>query len=180
MIGKRIYGEWLVPVIDYYVTIKGNERNYEIILPLLIALISSSVYFIYGDSLRALMKLRDILPNTLAILIGFTISCITILVASDSSTINSLKTRDSDNRVVREKLISIYQWLLITFVYILIVQVFFLAFIFFVSFVLQIHRSIGFITIALVIEVYCILHILFLLIRNITNFYFVFFVNRPN
>jgi hypothetical protein len=178
MIGAKIYGEWLIPVMDYYKTLKRNERNYEIISPLLIALIVTVIYYFYGDSLRALIKLRDILPNALAILIGFTISCVTILISSDNATINILKDTESDNRIVRNKLISMYQWMLITFVYILIVQVFLLAFIFFVAFVLQIHQSRVFLTCALLIKVYFILHILLLLIRNITNFYFVFFVRR--
>jgi hypothetical protein len=178
MIGAKIYGEWLIPVVDYYKTIKRNERNFEIITPLFISIITTTIYFFYGDSLRALMKLRDILPNALAILIGFTISCITILVSSDNETIRILKTTDSDNRFVRNKLISMYQWMLINFVYILIIQVFLLTFIFFVAFVLQIHKSELFKNFSLVVEVYSILHILLLQIRNITNFYFVFFVRR--
>jgi uncharacterized membrane protein YukC len=178
MLAKKVYGEWLVPVVDYYSTLKSNERNYEILFPVIISLIVTITYINYGDSFRALMKLRDILPNALAILIGFTISCITILVASDNATIRNLKDRDSDNRIVRNKIISIFQWLLITFIYILIVQVFLLTFIFFVSFVLQVHRSIAFTTTTLAIEVYCLLHVLLLLVRNITNFYFVFFVKE--
>ncbi|WJH31335.1 hypothetical protein N6H13_12735 [Paenibacillus sp. CC-CFT742] len=178
MIGAKIYGEWLIPIIDYYKTLKKNEKNYEIIFPLLIAVITTVVYFFFGDSLRALMKLRDILPNALAILIGFTISCITILVSSDNNTIKYLKETNSDNRVVRNKVISLYQWMLITFVYILIIQVFLLAFVFFVAFVLQLTKTNPFISIGLFIETYILLHILLLLIRNITNFYFVFFVRR--
>lgn len=130
MIGAKFYGEWLIPVVDYYTTVKKNERNYEIIFPCLIAIGVIVVYYFLGDSLRALIKLRDILPNALAILIGFTISCITILVSSDNVTIRYLKETSTDGRIVREKLISMYQWMLITFVYILIVQVFLLAFIF--------------------------------------------------
>lgn len=178
MMGKIIYGEWLYPIVDYYATLKRNERNYEIILPLIVSGLSVLIYFLYGDSFRAIMKLRDILPNALAILIGFTISCVTILVSSDNATIKFLKDKLSNDRLVRNKIISMYQWMLITFVYILIVQVFLLTFIFFIAFILQIHQSQTFLSISLFIEVYTILHILLLLIRNITNFYFVFFVQR--
>ncbi|WP_044481499.1 hypothetical protein [Paenibacillus antibioticophila] len=176
MIGAKFYGEWLIPVVDYYTTVKKNERNYEIIFPFLIAIVVIVVYYFFGDSLRALVKLRDILPNALAILIGFTISCITILVSSDNDTIRYLKETSSEGRIVRKKLISMYQWMLITFVYILIVQVFLLAFIFFVAFVLQMSKNNAFIATSLFVEVYFILNILLLLIRSITNFYFVFFV----
>ena len=178
MIGKMFYGEWLYPIVDYYATLKRNERNYEIVFPLVIAALATCMYYFFGDTFRAIMKLRDILPNALAILIGFTISCVTILVSSDNTTITFLKEKESNDRNVRSKLISMYQWMLITFVYILIVQVFLLAFIFFVAFMLQLHHSEVFLLISLFIEAYTILHILLLLIRNITNFYFVFFVQR--
>ncbi|MFE5321655.1 hypothetical protein ACFQ88_23405 [Paenibacillus sp. NPDC056579] len=178
MIGKMVYGEWLVPVVDYYSILKSNERNYEIMIPLVVSLITIISYHFWGDTLRALLKLRDILPNALAILIGFTVSCITILVTSNSDSVKIMKETNTKDRYIRNSLISIFQWLFTNFVYILIIQVFLLAFIFFVSFILQFFKNSLVLHLALMIEVFLLLHILLLIIRNITNFYFIFFVNK--
>lgn len=173
------YLEWFIPVIDYYQTLRKEERNYEIVLPFIIAIIVTGVYHSLGYTLPALLKLRDILPASLAILIGFSITCITILLSSNNGNVEDIKSKKTD-RIISGKEISIYQWILMMFVYVLLVQVFLLLMVFFTAFVLRVYSNCYFITGLLLIEVYLTLHILFILTRNITNFYFVFFRNiRP-
>lgn len=177
MIGKYIYGEWLIPVVDYYRTLKQNEINFEIFLPLSISTIVTGVYHFYGHTLPALLKLRDILPASLAILIGFTITCITIIISSTNENIVDIKKRLTE-RIIAGRKISFYQWFLIMFIYALLVQVFLLLVVFFTAFILRIYSNCYFVTGLLFIEVYLTLHILLLLTRNITNFYFVFFRDK--
>lgn len=179
MLGKHLYGEWLVPIADYYKTVKKNEVCYEIIVPCLAALVATYFYYDNSSLHPALMKLRDIMPTALAILIGFSITCITILIASNNANIEEIKKRKTSRMIDRQN-ISVYQWVFIMFIYILIVQILLLLFIFFVAFILRLFNAKPFMAFLLFTEVSLTLHILLLLIRNITNFYFIFFKdNNP-
>lgn len=173
--GKYVYGEWLVPIVDYYTVIKKKEAIYEIIIPIIISITLVIFCCIHGISIKALIKLRDMLPNTLAILIGFTITCITVLISNDNKNIQLLKNKPTDERYVANKKIYLYQWLLIMFVYVLIIQIMLLAFVFLASIFLQLNNSNFIAGLLLSIETYLIIHILLIIIRSITNFYFVFF-----
>lgn len=42
--GQIMFMEWLFPVLDYYSSLRKSERRFEIILPLLAAMVSSAVY----------------------------------------------------------------------------------------------------------------------------------------
>lgn len=175
--GRFIYGEWLVPIVDYYRILKNKEFNYEIVIPLILSAIVTGLYGYLGCVLPALLKLRDVLPASLAILIGFSITCITILITSNTDNIAKIKEKKTDNRTIGSKVISIYQWFLILFIYVLLIQIFLLMVVFFTAFVLRVYSNSYFITGLLFIEVSLTLHVLFILIRNISNFYFVFFKN---
>jgi hypothetical protein len=177
LLGKHIYGEWLVPIVDYFRTIKKKEATFEWIIPLVIAIIVSLTFYYLGNSTKAVLALRNLLPSTLAILIGFSITCITVLISSSNNNIEKLKERKTIERFIGKELISIYQWVLIIFVYVLIVQIALLIFIFFAGFVLHIFNVSFFLIIALFIKTFLISHILLILIRNTTNFYFIFFKN---
>ncbi|MGG4549392.1 hypothetical protein ABER02_16645 [Rossellomorea marisflavi] len=176
-LGKLLYGEWLVPIVDYFRTLNKKEFYYEWVTPLLISFVIALSYEYLGNVEAALSKLRDILPDTLAILIGFTITCVTVLVASSGKTIDLLKNKKTDNRKIGKKTVSMYQWLLILFIYVLISQISLLIFIFFSSYLLSVYKTLYIIYATLFIMTFLLLHILLLLIRNTTNFYFIFFID---
>jgi hypothetical protein len=174
MIGKWIYGEWLIPIVDYLRTIKKNEAIYEIIIPLLISIIVTIICYLLGFSIQALGKLRDLLGTTLSILIGFTITCLTVLVTSNNDAIDKLKVKKTNFRIISSELITMYRWILIMFSYLLISQVILLIFIFLSAFINKVFNNYLLASILLFISIYLILHILLLLIRNITNLYCTF------
>jgi hypothetical protein len=176
-IGKILYGEWLVPIVDYFRTLNKKEFFYEWVTPLIVAVLVAFSYRYLGNVEAALSKLRDILPDTLAILIGFTITCVTVLVASSGKTIDLLKNKETKNRKIGTKTISMYQWLLILFIYVLIAQISLLIFIFFSSYLLSVYKTVFLVYCILFIMTFLLLHILLILIRNTTNFYFIFFVD---
>ncbi|HAK72364.1 MAG TPA: hypothetical protein DCP36_00175 [Sporomusaceae bacterium] len=140
MLGKHLYGEWLIPIVDYYRTVKKNEVQYEIGIPCLVAVLSTYLYYENASLHPALMKLRDLMPNALAILIGFSITCITILLTSNNANIETIKQRKTA-RFIDGEPITVYQWVFIMFVYILIIQIFLLLFILFVAFVLRLYNE---------------------------------------
>jgi hypothetical protein len=180
MIGKWIYGEWLIPLVDYFKTIKKNEVLYEIIIPLFSAIVVTIICHLLGFSIHVLGKLRDLLCTTLSILIGFTITCLTVLVTSDNAAINKLKTEKTDFRIIGGQVITLYRWILIMFSYLLISQVILLILIFLFAFINKVFNNYLLASILLSISIYSILHILLLLIRNITNLYCTFCGKEKN
>ena len=106
--GQILFMEWLFPVFDYYSSLRKSERRFEILLPLLVAMVSSAVYVKIGKVSIALDALAELLPTAVSILIGFTVMLITLLLTTDSDQISKLKTEITENRV-RGKKITLYQ-----------------------------------------------------------------------
>lgn len=172
--GKYLYGEWLKPIYHYIITIKKNEITFDIVLPIIIAFISSILYFMNDFVLLALIKLRDLLPSSLSILIGFTIMCLTILVTGNSKSIDIIKEQICDKRVIGKNKITIYRWLLILFAYTLLIEIFTLILVFLSAFIIPLVKDIYIGVILLWIETYLLCHILFIMIRAMTNLYLLF------
>lgn len=175
-----IYHDWLLLIEYYWATIKPSERRYEIILPLVISITVTCVYSNAGATLSGLLKLRDLLPATLAILIGFTIACIAMLASSEASNIKELKNNSTRGRNIDGVVISLYQWVLTLFCYELLVQIVLLLFTFFVAFIIRVVNCYIFMSFLLFVEVALLLHISFLLVRCVTYIYLSFFPNKKN
>lgn len=174
MMGKYIYGEWLRPIAHYLITLKCNEISYEICIPFVTAGIASIFYYSFDFVILALLKLRDLLPASLSILIGFTIMCITILVTSNSGTIDLIRHEYCDERIIGHKKITIYRWLLILFSHSLLMELITLILVFLSAFIIPLINSIGIGIILLFLETFLLSHILLLMIRAMTNLYFLF------
>ncbi len=173
-----IYHDWLLLIEYYWSTIKPSERRYEMILPFLISIVVTCICSSNGATLSGLLKLRDLLPATLAILIGFTIACIALLASSEASNIKKLKVNSTRGRNINGVVISLYQWILTLFCYELLVQIVLLLFTFFVAFIIRVVNCYVFISFLLLIEVALLLHISFLLVRCVTYIYLSFFPNK--
>lgn len=172
--GKYIYGQWLILVSHYCKTVKCNECIYEIIVPLIISLLVTYFYAVDGLTVKALLKLRELLPNALAVLIGFTIMCITLLATTESGNIEEIRNMKSE-RIIGTHRISIFKWLLVIFSYSLIVEVFLLIYIFFVAFIMGLIYNLYLFNAILALEVVLILHVLFLIVRSITSLYLILY-----
>ena len=119
----KIYHDWIVLIKNYYSTLEPGERNYEIVIPLGLSIVVSSIYGYVGATLSGLLKLRDLLPATLAILIGFTIACIAVLASSEANNIKILKDELTEKRTITDgSIVSLYQWVLTLFCYELFIQ----------------------------------------------------------
>ena len=172
--GQILFMEWLFPVFDYYSSLRKSERRFEILLPLLVALVSSAVYVKIGKVSIALDALAELLPTAVSILIGFTVMLITLLLTTDSDQISKLKTEITENRV-RGKKITLYQKLHIQLTESLFSEVFLLltvfAYLFYSGITSVLLTEIAF----LLVEVYLTAHILLGIIRSITHLYCVFY-----
>lgn len=173
-LGKYIYMEWLIPVKDYYCSIRKNEFVFEIIIPLLTSLICVYTYCEKRKLLIALDGLSELLPTAISILIGFTVLLITLLLTSSSNNVERLKRMET-KKVLHKKTISLYQGLHIQFSHSLFSEIFLLLLVFFYLFLKGIGLPHFISIIILLAEIYLILNILLSLLRGISNVYFSFY-----
>ena len=173
-LGKYIYMEWLIPIKDYYFSIRKNEVIFEIAVPLLISVVCTFTYFNNEKIFIALDGLAELLPTAISILIGFTVMLITLLLTSSGDNVELLKTIET-NKVLYKKPVTLYQGLHIQFSHSLFSEIFLLLLIFLYLFL----KGVGLYTVIgvgiLGIEIYLTLNILLSILRGIANLYFSFY-----
>lgn len=179
-LGKYIYGEWLIPIHDYYAVRNKSECFFETLIPVVVSLICTMVYNRFKLETKAVLELSDLLPNILSILIGFTITCISVLLFNSDESLEFLKGKKSNERKIDGESITLYQFLLIQYVYILIKEIFFILLIFFIKFISPFIDDRILNSFILFIYVYLTLNIFFVIIRSITSMYFMVFKSKKN
>ncbi len=173
---KIFYLEFFIPIRDYFVTIKFKEFSFEWIMPFILSIL---LYFtiIPNLSLEKMLNFNGYLINALAILIGFSITTITILSTSSNKNIDKLKDKLSE-RNINHKVISLYQLIFITFSFVLFMEFFAIIFnltyysLYSASYVKSYSKFL------FSINIFLMLHIIFLNLRNIANFYFIHWNNN--
>jgi hypothetical protein len=172
MIGRIIYLEFLFPIKDYLSSLKIKEAFFDGVFPAGIAVILHHILIRYL-SFDKINQFSTQLISLLAILIGFTITSVTILVASSSKSIEALK-KTSAKRFINRKEISLYKLILGNMTFVLLGELFSLALtIVFYLMTLKNGNS-NSIRIIFSIIIFLIIHIILLNLRNVTNFYFTF------
>lgn len=172
MIAKVCYLEFLHPIRDYFATLKINEIIFDIALPL----IASSIFYIFLSveiNSEKIVTFVGYIINLLAILIGFSITSVTIISSESGNKFDALRQIDTD-RLIGGRKISLHQLILINYIFVIIIE--FIALIYnifyyllWISNCLVCHKRI-----LLTLSIFLLLHIVLLNIRNITNFYFIF------
>jgi hypothetical protein len=169
---RLLYFEYIHPINDYFRTIKLNEIIFEWVLPFAI---TAPIYkYILPDLEGAhIGTVCGYIINFLAILIGFSVTCLTILSSASSESIDKLKKKES-HRSLHNKKISLYHLIVINFIFLLVMEFFNLFFnLGFFLFSSKIS-NIGFLPEFFSVSIFITCHVIFLNIRNVTNFYFVF------
>lgn len=178
-LGKYIYMEWLIPIKDYYCSIRKNEVIFEIAVPVIIAFVCSTLYFVNGNFLIALDKLAEFLPTATSILIGFTVMLITLLLTSSGENVDRLKSIETE-KILYKKPVTLYQGLHIQFSHSLFSEIFLLLLIFFYLFLKGLDIQNEFSVVFLFTEVYLTLNILLSILRGIANLYFSFYNSKKS
>lgn len=173
-LGKYIYTEWLLPVKDYYCSIRKNEVVFEIIIPIFIALGCTIKYSNIGKLFHALKRMSELLPTAISILIGFTFMLITLLLTSSGPNVELLKEKETGT-ILYGKPVTLYQGLHIQFSHSLFSEIILLLLIFFYLFWSGLGMPNTIALIILAVEVYLTLNILFSILRGITSLYFSFY-----
>ncbi len=176
-LGQLVFMEWIIPIFDYFHSLRRNEIMFEIVIPAAVSVVSSLVYFAINKETVALDALSEILPSAISILIGFTVMFITLLLTSDTPSINRLKDEPTDS-IVREKRINLYQKLHIQLTESLFAEVLLLLVVFGYLFAKGIGATETIRAIALTVEVYLTMHILLSIVRSTTHLYCVFYKEK--
>lgn len=167
-----LYIEFLYPINDYRKTLQRDEFIFDWIFPLLIAFFSAIYICKYDCTIakESADSLFKTIITLLSILIGFTISSIAIL----TSTADKLKEIDTE-RSIGSTNISLYQLTNILFIFTLFSEI--ISLIINLIAVLMISYDIPLIVnhlnVFIVVDLFLISNVLFLNIRNMSNFYFI-------
>jgi hypothetical protein len=174
-----LYLEFLYPIRDYLKTLKLNEFLFDIGLPILIGTVVGYLIFEYNCSI--LTTSADSLFKTvitlLSILIGFTVSSITILTSTGHK-LEQIQTK----RKIGKTTINLYQLTNIIFIFTLFSEIITLV----INLIAVIMISYGLNIIEnnlnelLILDLVLLSHVLLLNIRNMSNFYFILHINKPD
>lgn len=168
-----MYKSFFILINDYFLSVRKNVI-FDIILPFIIACISGFLLshdFLYLDQ----TFLSNVL-SVLGIIAGFSVTAITMLTTSDSDNIMRLKSKKTnividglEINVFRRFYILISYSVLISFIAILINTI---------GYLVPWSKIIsnGWVIVLKSLNLWLILHIFFINIRNITSLYFVYFV----
>ena len=170
---KILYLEFFIPIGDYFSTIKKNEIIFEWLIPLLL-----SIGFYFGlsseMSFEKIVEFNGYVINSLAILIGFSITCLTILSTSNNHNITELKNGMSE-RKIGNKNICLFQLIYITFSFSLFMELFTLTYDLMYYLLYSAVTEKIFAKATFTVSIFLVFNIIFLTIRNITNFYLIFY-----
>lgn len=171
IVSKFFYLEFLIPLKDYFCSLSFKEFLFEWVIPLIVSIIL--FYTILPKiNLTIILNFNGYLINALAILIGFSITTITILSTSSNKNIDHLKEKKSA-RIIDGRKISLYQLVFINFSFVLFIE--FFAIIYNLLFYLIFSASCltDYSHILFSINIFIVSHIVLLNIRNIANFYLI-------
>ena len=158
-----MYREFYFLIEAYLRTLTKKELLYEIITPLLIAL---ALPYLFGIAIN-----KDIITsiiNLMAIILGFVVATITILLTSGESNLKQSKEHHLHKKILGKN-ITLFRKLLILF--------------FYIAFIAMVELVVSIVTLYLnlygkissTINIFLIFHLILLSIRNLTNLFFIEF-----
>ncbi len=170
---KKLNLEWIRIIIDYFSISNKNDKNTEIMLPIIISTITSMIYYIWNDTVHALKIFSELLLNLDSILIGFTGILVTLLLTTENKTINILKEKEIDRKLYGKK-VSLFDLLHILFTNSLLNELILLFIVLFNLFLMGLICNKEICLIGLMVEEFMILNIIFSMMRGVNNLYWTF------
>ncbi len=172
MIGRFVNLQFLLPIGDYFATLRLTEAALDWFAAIAIT-VAVNLWLPMSRSAQPLDKLTGTGITFLAILVGFSLTAVTILTTNDTPNVQKMKQQLSERRL-GGKPISLFQLLHILFTYGLIVQILAL-FLNIIIAALEIqklsNRAIATIWYA---DIFLFAHVILVTLRNVSNLYGVF------
>lgn len=161
--------EYLILIFEFFYT--REKRNYFslLVIPTIVALI---IYYCSGNEnlSKNIYDYNSNLLTVLGILLGFTISVTTLLLAIDNDNIKAAKLVQSE-KILYKKTVSLYDTILYALSYLIIIQGFLLIANFIYPILISLNSHLG--KILFSINIGFIIHVILLLMRSILDFYFI-------
>ncbi len=167
-----MYLEFLLIVNDYFKTLNKKYVFFEWGLPFVIAIL---IFYLFNgfQILEPAKKFIDTSITLLGIFVGFSITVITLLNTANNDNVQEIKKSITEVTIGGRK-ITLFQLLLVNMTYSVVVEI--ISIIFNLCLPLFLFKiSCNALKIILSLDLFLILHILMLTIRNITDFYFILF-----
>lgn len=164
-----MYLDFLILISDYFKTLTKRVVIYEWIIPLLIGLGTFFLFYFKGAP-TITDNFNNNVIRLLAVLVGFSITIITILTTGHSRNLEEIKAKKT-KIVISKEPISLFRLLVINFTYSVIVEVSLILVCLLYPFILDkielpyLTKYVGFSIVMILI-----VHILLLTIRNLTDF----------
>ncbi|SEA15566.1 hypothetical protein SAMN04515656_104134 [Eubacterium aggregans] len=167
-IGRFIYADWIIPFSDYFEANDKKELMFDILCPIIVAIVVTIISNKIGIVTLAISKLCEILPNILAILIGFSISAMAIVTANPEK---GAYNKNCGDKIVDKKPLTVYRYILIAMVVTVCLEIFSLVFVFVVCFIRAIVENNYLDYAILFFYVFLVLSILAILVRAVLYIY---------
>ena len=116
-----MYLEFLLLIADYFRTLSKRVFFFEWLLPFIIG-IGIFLLLFFGSTTSATIVFKDNAINLLGILVGFSITIITILTTGQGQNLDEIKNKKTNIKINKEN-ITLFRLLLINFTYSVIVEV---------------------------------------------------------
>ena len=164
--------EFAILIIDYFKTLKRRDFIFEWSLPFLLCLLIFYLNYNNKDIKNDAINQSSSLISLLGILIGFSIAVITLLITSNTKNIEEIKSKLTRYSNVNKK-VTLFDLLIITYTYTVISEIILLIFNLFVPSIMKEICSLHKVSILNTLNLFGVMHVLFVTIRNVTNFYFI-------
>ena len=172
----------LLPIFDYIKSRKGILKKYIISATVSIIVIVVTMLFNFGTEQKiseVFVKFVEIQINIVAILISFSVAIITILVSADNKNIEKIKEMESNEKNYRKingSQLSLFQVLLSNIAYNAMIEILYL---FTLIGIVLINSILPIFTLKYILAycIFCITHILLVLLESISQMYLTFWSN---
>lgn len=167
-----MYLEFVLLIADYFRTISKRIFYFEWLFPFIIG-IGIFLLLLFGSSTSATFIFKDNAINLLGILVGFSITVITILTTGQGQNLDEIKEKKT-NIKINNDFITLFRLLLINFTYSVIMEVaLIIVCLIYPLFTDNIRISANIKYVGFSVLVFLIVHIMLLTIRNLTDFYLI-------
>lgn len=167
-----MYLEFLLLIADYFRTLSKRVIIFEWLVPFMIG-IGIFLLLFFGSTTSATIVFKDNAINLLGILVGFSITIITILTTGQGQNLDEIKNKKTNIKINKEK-ITLFRLLLINFTYSVIVEVVLIIVCLIYPLLIEnieFNQNLKYAGFSIL--VFLILHIMLLTMRNLTDFYLI-------
>ncbi len=167
-----MYLEFFILIIDYFKTLKLRTVLYEIVVPLIISGLLIAL-LLNGNDTSICKNFRDNALTLLGILLGFSITIITILTTGNSKNLLTIQSTNT-NYIIGGKKVSLFDLLLINFTYSVVVEIILIIILLIYPAILanlEFSRTLKISIFSLLFGI--VIHVLLLTMRNLTDFYLI-------